>query len=256
MALCAALCAALAASCTVFNGKSLPADASADSSAACGCQAAAGAVFCDDFEPAPSDAWSPLGSNPPPVSDNMRAHCGQWSLHVSSPALVANGSYTTALAENRTFSAGSVKDGFFLRAWVYVPSGSKVAQGNFASIIETRQAADPYLGIAVQLASGAVAIPDWTSTPNAYTQTNAPLPTDSWTCVEWQVTFNATSGATQLWIGGGSPAATLSAINTQPSPAYGTILLGLFVDANTPQSALDVWIDDVVIDAQRVGCGS
>jgi hypothetical protein len=250
--------AAAATSCTVFNGKSLPAgsDASdAPDASACGCQAVPGAAFCDDFEGMPSPSWSTLGNAPTP--DMIHAHCGQWSLHAQSPTLATTDSFLGALVETVTVGNKSLTGGFYLRAWVYLPSSSQFGASNYASIIETRQAADPFLGIGVQLAPGTLELTDWTNNPVADTKNNDPFPLDAWTCVEWQVIPEAATGSTQVWLDGGTSAtASLSGVATQASPPYQGILLGLFFAGPSAQPAFDVWIDDVVIDSTRVGCAN
>jgi hypothetical protein len=236
----------------------LPTDASGDgaSPASCGCANAGDVVACEDFEPVAGASWSVFG-DAPPVADASRAYCGRGSLRVHAPALSATESFSTGLGETASLSDPRLASGFFMRAWVYQPSTSTIPQGNWASLLETRQDASPYLGIATQLFGSAPALSDWTTTPTAFDQASLPLPLDKWTCVEWQVTFGAPTGSARLWMNGVmSPSASLDHINTQPSPAYTAILMGLLFYAAVPQAAFDVWIDDVIIDAKRIGCAS
>jgi hypothetical protein len=244
--------------CTAFNGKTLYDDAGVsdgagalDGPSGCGC-AHAGGIVCEDFEaPSPSATWQPFGT--PPVRDTSQRHCGQASLHVRTPAFAANDTTFAGLLETQTFSDGTLAGGFYARAWVYVPSASTIATGNYFSLLETRQDTDPFLGVAAQIHASRSTISDWTVTPAAGAETTAPFPRDAWTCVEWQVTYGATNGSSTLWIGG-APAAVLSGTNTQPTPAYGAFLLGIYFQSESAQPAFDIWIDDVVLDAHQIGC--
>jgi hypothetical protein len=246
-----------ASSCTAFNGKTIYGDAGAagEAGAGCGCASVTGAVVCEDFEASPSAIWSALGDGPTP--DPTRAHCGAASIHLHAPALKVGDAFVSALTQSATFADPRLTGGFFARAWVYLPTASKIADNNYVSLIEARQAADPYLGVGAQVGPNGAALSDWTTAPAGYASTAGAVPRDQWTCIEWQVAYSAAAGATKLWLGGASdPAASLEATNTQPSPPYAAMLVGLYYGPiATPQPAFDLWLDDLVISGERVGCG-
>jgi hypothetical protein len=255
----AAIASLVATSCTAFNGKTLYADAGSDGGGVteagqpCGC--ADGLVACEDFEGEVGPPWSAFG-DPLPSTDSSRAHCGKSSLRLHVPALAAGQSYVTALTESATFSDGRLAAGLFARAWVFA-SGAAITEGNHMALLEMRQKSDPFLGVAAQLGASRAAITDWTTTPAGFAESTDPFPSDAWVCVEWQVVFGASNGASRLWIGGeSSPSAALDATNTTPSPPYEAMFAGVyFTGPAAAQPAFDLWIDELAIDTKRIGCG-
>jgi hypothetical protein len=161
------------------------------------------------------------------------------------------------LVQSNTFDDRNLRDGFFARAWVYIPSQSPIAADNSFSLMEIRQDSGDFLGVGLQVQASRSLISNWTATPNASALSDLPFPRERWTCVEWQVTYGA-AGASTAWIGdAANPAAALESTNTAPSPPYTSFILGaFFASNNTAQPAFDLWIDDVVLDKQRIGCGS
>jgi hypothetical protein len=161
----------------------------------------------------------------------------------------------TGIREAQTFADSRLSTGFFARAWVYVPSSSVVATGNYAALLEAQQDGAAYLGIAAQFGPSAVAIADWTGPEVEFVSGDGSFPHDTWTCVEWQVKYGADNGSSDLWIGANDVGISLSAAHTEPSPPYGRFLVQLYFDqVAAPQPAFDIWIDDVVVDAKRIGC--
>ena len=246
----------LATSCTAFNGKTIHDDAGAagdgPSSSACSCASTPGAVVCEDFESSPSAIWSALGDGPTP--DPPRAHCGSAAIHLHAPQLNVGDAFVTGLTETATFANPKLTQGFFARAWVFLPSASKLASLNYVALFEARQTTDPYLGVGAQLVPDGAALSDWTIDPNPFEKTAGAVPRDAWTCIEWQVSYSPTNGTTKLWVGDGD-AISIDATDTQPSPPYGAMIVGLyFGPIKTAQPAIDVWVDDLVIGPQRIGC--
>jgi hypothetical protein len=242
----------VAASCTVFNGKTLQNDGGASSDAppspSCGCANVA-AVVCEDFEGKPNSPWKMAGDEPPLI-DTSQHHCGASSLHLHTQA-ITNGSISSTLIESDTFTNPSLADGFYVRAWVYAPPRFTIAGNNFMALFEAHQDRQPFLGIAAQLGANTAAIANWT-TAFAYEATKAAMPLDKWTCVEWHVAFRPT-GASQLWVADAS--ASLDPTNTNPTPPYNELIIGIyFSGADSAQPAVDLWIDELVIDSKRIGC--
>jgi len=241
-------------SCTVFNGKTLQEDAGSSPSPSCGCANVPGAVVCEDFEGGTlSSLWQTAKSDQPPLIETSQPHCGTRSLHLHSRDLAPGESFSSTLIESETFSKPSLSGGFYVRAWVYARRGFTITRDNFMALFEAHQATGNYLGIAAQLGATTAAIANWTTTPLGFASTDASLTRDGWTCVEWRVAI-AVTGSSELWIAGAS--ASLDQTNTSPTPAYDALIIGIFFSGlQYAQPAVDLWIDDLVIGSQRIGCG-
>lgn len=258
-----ALALALSA-CTVFNGKTFddnkgltPLSDGGGSRAdggGCGCPAGRG-ILCEEFEAAaPGAAWETIGTAP--VRDTARAHCGLGSLRVRTPAFGTGGSGISMLSDAKSLADRRLAGSFFARAWVYVPSTTTLSGDNYFTLMEVRQDVDPFLGVGVELHGDNTSLTNWTATPSAVSSTASAFPRDAWVCVEWSVTFDAKSGASSVWLGGAAqPIATITSTLTAPTPAYGSFLIGAYATATAPQPEIELWIDDVVLDTARVGCG-
>lgn len=265
-----ALVVVLATGCTVFNGKSVPTDAGAvgtdggasddasarDSASAndCGCTGS-NHVLCESFEaPLLGVTWSRLGDVTP--HDTTRAHCGSGSLRVRTPAVAANAQDGVAIQTDQLLRDPRLSGGFYSRAWVYLPSAADLVGFNYFTLLEVRQAADPFLGAGVQINRDQSTLVNWTATPAAFVGSGAAFPRDTWTCVEWQIVFGKGTGATNVWIGGAEkPTIALDATDTAPTPAYADVLLGAFVGTGgEAQPSFDLYVDDVAFDDKRIGC--
>jgi hypothetical protein len=75
--------------------------------------------------------------------------------------------------------------------------------------------------------------------------------------LEWQVVYGATTGASQIWINGAATALALSGTTTIATPPFGRFFVAsYFSGVQTVQPAFTMWIDDVAIGPQRIGCDS
>ncbi len=218
-----------------------------------GC-ADAGVILCEDFEqPLNTAVWVTSGSGGPGVRDTTRSHSGTTSLHLATNAINnVGGSYGVGIEETETFANTALAAGFYAREWIYVPSTSTFANGMGLSGVQ--QAVSPWQGTDVQItSSGDVSLVNYTGS-GGYTQTANALPRDAWVCLEWQMVYGATKGSTTLWISG-TQAASLTNVPTQPSPPYGTLFVeAAFYQVSVAQPAVEIWVDDVIVDSQPVGC--
>jgi hypothetical protein len=85
-------------------------------------------------------------------------------------------------------------------------------------------------------------------------QSTAVLSEASWNCVEWQ--FDGVNDQIRVWLDG-QPVPDLTVINPPigghwPAPKFEEIRLGWYYVPNLPA---EMWIDDVAIGSQRIGCG-
>jgi hypothetical protein len=207
-------------------------------------------AFCDGFEgPGIASHWVTILQVGGSVSiDTSRAYRGSSSLHLHNDA-IASGNSDVALGESQTFASH-----FYLRAFVYVPSGFDPSTGD---IFFTEQNASPYEGITLNLYNGSFETND-TIPGGGEKNSTTPMPTNTWVCLEWNVQLGTSSGSpngsTALGVGAsGTLANNLS--GAQPlfsSTPINTIGLMLIGGAGAP--ARDVWMDEVIIDTQPIGC--
>jgi hypothetical protein len=91
----------------------------------------------------------------------------------------------------------------------------------------------------------------WTNFGSNVTRTTPSVPaTGAWTCVEWLI---GSSGDVAVWVDGGK----IPALEDTSTPVFPITELdvGLLFEHTSPEPAMDVWIDDVVVNDQPIGCG-
>ncbi|HUS29120.1 MAG TPA: hypothetical protein VMZ53_11435 [Kofleriaceae bacterium] len=181
--------------------------------------------------------------------DATRAHRGNHSVHVHSPAFAAGGSSYQAIYQSQTVSANI--NPFWVRGWFWLS-----ARPNFDNAMELMTAERP------STSSGDYVFVHADST-NVYSQFDAQImqtstlvPVGQWFCLIWKVTRNTgTSGALEL-----SGDVTVSLANTKTDSTTSSlqiVVLGIgYASSNTPvaQPAQDLWIDDVIVSASAVTC--
>jgi hypothetical protein len=133
----------------------------------------------------------------------------------------------------------------YVRTYVYVP----VSPDAITAISSVVEAQTPYNGVRVLLQpSGLVSLHSTLGGADA-TTTDA-LPTDRWTCLEWQVKAG-TTGFINLWID--DVLAAHFDGNTRPATPLAQAGLGEYFLTGSP-TPFEIWFDDVVIDGQRITC--
>lgn len=231
-------------------------------------------ALCDGFEAAPAggapDAarWSIGGPNcfsgaGQAVVDASQAHSGSHSVRITPGSDYCG----HAFIQNTTISQlGNVRYGRF---YIRLQNPLTDAHVTFASMREANDSSDSHseeLRIGGQ--SGVL---DWNrSKDDATLPTLSPqgiamsrtLPAQTWTCIEFRI--DQSSGSIQTWVDGEAPAglqadgvATADVdqawINQYPAwrPALSDLKLGWEAYGGATNT---VWIDDVALDDQRIGC--
>jgi hypothetical protein len=233
----------------------------------CGAQ-----LICDDFEsgtaanPAPN--WStliyPSASSGSITLDTQRAFSGTRSLHLSSSE---SGAYVqivrslTLLPTNAFFGRMNI---FFdawpkpkehwdlIQGWGYVPGSvsrpvSDQIQYSYGGGIDNTLAGY-YLS----------------NTRDCGQYSAAQMPIGRWACLEWQ--FDGVNDEMRIWIDGQAidpltmtnPTSSTYASCAPPwvasAPIFERLSLGFYRGSPVDGGTIDMWIDDVAIDSQRVGC--
>jgi hypothetical protein len=220
----------------------------------------AAAAVHDDFESGDLAKWSvtdPFG-NPQQsmptvtVDTTMPAHSGTHSVKVHNGGLIG----TTPPAPN-----------FYGRFWVWLgsnPSPGRGSGGHWGWVVgagplpggtmaEVRQGGQFDILIDNYSVNDDIVLSD----PNLFNDTEGgvPPPVGKWVCVE----FFYGKDSLRTWLGG----TEITALDVTPatvwahgmkapwSPTYSAIRIGY---AGYNGNAIDLWVDDVAIDANRIGC--
>jgi hypothetical protein len=132
-----------------------------------------------------------------------------------------------------------------------VPSGFDPSTGD---IFFTEQNASPYEGITLNLLNGSFETNN--TIGGVQKDSTTPMPTNTWVCLEWNVQLGTSSGSpngtTALSVDGtlaNNLGGTQPLFSSTPINTIGLMLIG---GPNTP--ARDVWMDEVIIDTQPIGC--
>jgi hypothetical protein len=244
----------------VDSSADAPATGDTGTSPAC---VTAGTELCDDFE---SGALDPAKwkinrtANDTVAVETGQAHSGRFAVHLK---LVPGQNNHAQITEGVTFPAKS--DAFYTRAFAYfapdIPTGTGgngyhmgfiygsgrnnlgVVQAGLGSI-----GPKDFLGYSIYFGPPFHEFGPWsptTVTPNA------------WLCLElYESGGGGASETRQVWVNDTELTNLQSTYSGQPPPAFDLVSIGIWqYDGATPTLS-DVWIDDVRVSAQRIGCGS
>jgi hypothetical protein len=203
--------------------------------------------LCDGFEGAAIDTTTWLIDSASTL-DSTRAHRGNNSVRVHSAAFAANtGSYVT-IGETKTIAGSST---FWVRSWFWL--SSLPAAGNGMELIAASSSG-----------TGGDFVFVFADSTHLYTQYGTAsweipttVPVGSWFCVVFEV-VRATTASGRLEMSGDVPTTVLQNVVTESaSNPMSSINLGMgFANDNSPsaQPALDLWIDDVIVDGAPLTC--
>jgi hypothetical protein len=218
-----------------------------DEAAAC-----AGFALCDSFE---GSGFNSVWTTDPGVTlDSTHAHRGLQSAHAQIPALATGVTGFSQIDETKTLSGVSVPPTFYVRAWFFLsglPAGN-----NRMEAISVVSSTPSSIGDYTFIHSNDTVIYTQADASNALA--GVPPPTNTWFCVVFQVTRGTTSDGSLAFTSDVLPSLTLlGAITDSDAAPIQHIGLGIgFAGTNVfnPQPALDLWIDDVIVDAQPLSC--
>lgn len=225
--------------------------------------AAANAALCEDFEAGTLPSyWQTVGTAP--VIDTLQAARGTHALHIH---LHANG--PSYIKESVTFPA--LASGYYARAFIYfthLPTTGMTyahwtAFASSTSLGEIRlsgqyQNGKNLWGVGTDSGSNAAGTGDWTTNDNDPSGAPRTIPTGEWMCLEWQ--HDSADDTTRVWWDGVEHAslattATMHGGNSNPF-AIPDITAAWFgwQEYQTSTQEFELWIDELAIDGQRIGC--
>ncbi len=228
-----------------------------------------GTELCEDFESGQLDpkVWKiRLGGPSPSVTvDGMHTHSGKYAAH----AHVTPGQQSTAqLTEGVTFPATA--DAFYTRIWAYFSP----------DVMWPNNPPDFHMGLIiaggnnnfghVELAVGANLSPSSSAGPMHYLgysiyrgppyvefgpRSNTAIVNLAWTCIELLESGQGGQAAVRrIWVDGTELPEQNNSFSGQKPPQFDLVSIGIWEYHPTPTLS-DMWIDDIRVSSQRVGCG-
>jgi len=225
--------------------------------------ASAGVMLCDDFESGTLDPrWKIVGT--PPVIDTLQAARGSHALHVH---LNANG--PSYIKETQTFPA--LAGNYYARAFIYfthLPTTGMTyahwtAFASTTSIGEIRisgqyQNGVNRFGVGTDSGSNPGGTGDWTTNDNDPAGAPRAVPIGEWACIEWQ--HDSANDVTRFWWDATEHPSLMTTAskhggNTNPYliPDITAAWFG-WQEYQTSTQEFELWVDEIAIDAQRIGC--
>lgn len=243
------------------------------------------ALFCDDFEDdrvgaAPGAPWrdetEPSGASV--RVEESRAHSGKRAVHVYAPKGAAYRRGYFAIHEAPVFPAASQEMYGRIMVWLdqapITPRGQHdvhwtLFQGEGRSRDDRFNSIYRFGG---QHQAGLGLMTNFETTPpvksDCWQHSAARLPVQEWACVEWH--FVVASNELEFWLNGaeladlhvrdraqapGTGCLSTAELGGQwlAPPAFQSLYLG-WERYQAPENDQNVWIDDVVVSQQRVGC--
>jgi hypothetical protein len=224
-----------------------PRDAAVEVASSGGCAGSAFAL-CEDFEGGALDGklWKATQNKGTATLDTTRAARGsKTSLHVH----VEPGSDTTVgIVESRTFPALAHK--LYARAFIYIPGATSTMlfTGDRHSRLIYALGASPYGEYALGIWNGGLIQNHYSKTDDSVDTKMLP-PFDQWFCLEYEL--DAAAGNVRAYLNeveivalrhDGWPATQVASL------LFGVDRFGSFAVAE------DLWFDELVVDAARIGC--
>jgi hypothetical protein len=211
----------------------------------------AGYWLCEDFEGAVLDAgrWSLYQQNATVTVDAHRAAAGSRSLHVHVENLLASGGYLTSLAHVPLAGQDT-----FVRASVFI----ETPLDRHAAIFKLwHQYRDGYTLEVLKQAPGVTFFETWYNfnrDPDKVQYTTELVPLGRWACWEWEV---SQSDELHFWLDGveqGQMRVSRDAGWTAPTDAALSLGWDAYHEEPNYPSGFDVWLDELVVSHQRIGC--
>jgi hypothetical protein len=211
-----------------------------------------GVLLCDGFESGTIDPliWdqgttTTLGTVAP---DMTRAHRGQWSLHLHLNAVASGGTGIATVGELHTFNPPGKT--FYIRGWYYFQPAASTA---VATLFDASQVGGGS-GVSLAIDHDGLSIYDGFNANNYVASTTPKVPLGAWTCLEWEVD-TATPNQMHAWLDGTQVTQLDLTESTTNANPIASLDVGLAIyPPNVATGALDVWLDDVIVDSAPIGC--
>lgn len=201
----------------------------------------AGALFCEGFEDPQLPAWGTPEAGISQVA--TPAYRGAGALRAEATGAEAEVRLTAVPFAPR--ASGDV----YTRSWHFVPADTEVSHVEMLGVHNSGGVS----GLAILVFDGELRA-FLAGTGNVATIPGPLVPKDTWFCVESHIEIGA-AGSVQVWLDGVSTGQT-SGVDTLPGTGIDRIVTGIPFTGQTQVGTAEVFIDELVIDDQPIGCGS
>ncbi len=224
--------------------------------------AAAGLLFCEDFESGTLNpaTWTTVGTAP--TIDSVQAARGSKALHI-----VKTGDGASYIRQKKTFPA--LKNTYFGRAFFWFESmpAAPLAYAHWTILAATGTNVAGEIRVGGQFQNGmnrfgvgtdnrgATGTGDWT---NSDSDPPGAVPLKQWVCVEWMHKGD-TNETRFYWDAKEHPSLYTSSTkhggNANPYilPTFDTLWIG-WSEYQTTTAKFELFVDEIALDTERIGC--
>jgi len=205
-----------------------------------------------------------------PVVDDVQAARRKKALHVT-----VNGNGPSYIKETKTFPAAS--DTYYGRLFVYFHSlpAAPLTYAHWTFIAASGTGVSGEIRVSGQLQNGVNLFGvgtdnrtdpngtgDWTNADTDPAGTPSSVPVDRWICVEWM--HKGDTSETRFWWDGvehpslgTTPTTPHGGNSAQPFllPQFTDLWLGWY-EYQVTDETFELWLDEIAIDVQRIGCAA
>jgi hypothetical protein len=227
-------------------------------------------LLCEDFESGTLDTSTWTTGGTAPFVDGVQHARGTKALHVKR---VNNGNST--IKETKTFPAPSNRyygrifvwfeqlpyatttPLFDFAHWTFVAASGTSVSGEIR-ISGMLQSGLNHFGVGTDNRTDPAGTGDWTNMDKDPSGKPLAVPTKGWTCIEWM--HDGEHNETRFWWDGVEHPSmhTTESIhggNTNPFilPQFTNVVIG-WAEYQTTTETFEEWVDEIVIDKERIGC--
>jgi hypothetical protein len=188
-------------------------------------------LACDDFEDPALPGWDRRGAGTL-AQDTTRARFGTGSLHVHLDG-VTSGSQSAELSRTLVLPAR-----LYARAYLSIGPANTNPYVSHVLYVSSNN------GDGLELENNSKQVGFWEELKNQQVDVVAPELPDGWFCLEWSV--DVTAGSTSIAVDG-APIATVPVVLGQPD----VFALGAYTEK---AGGYDAWFDNLIVDANPIGC--
>lgn len=207
---------------------------------------ATGVLFCDGFEQG-LGAWPQIEQTNGTIGlDQTHVHRGTQAVRAHVNAITQPGGNPAETIDHQQAWPAH----YWLRFFVYVPS--PVSPSNGAALLNLIQSsgANPGLQLFLTPSPAKVSMTTYNTGNDQTWSSSTTSPLDQWVCFELEV--DVQTEAVRLAMNGVDLGDVDRTGLTLPSADITKLGLGFFNPGT--QGAYDVWLDDVIVDGQPIGC--
>jgi hypothetical protein len=227
--------------------------------------ASAGLKFCEDFESGSLDTatWTKVGTAP--VVDGLQHARGQKALHIT-----VNGNGPSYIRETKSFPA--TNNSYWGRMFVWFESlpAAPLTYAHWTFAAATGTGVPGEIRLSGQLQNGKnlfgvgtdnqtpTGTGDWTNSDKDPANAPVAVPTKQWLCIEW-LHQGSTNETRFFWDAVEHPSLYTSSskhggnANAYVLPQFAALWVG-WNEYQTTTEKFEMWVDEIALDDQRIGC--